>query len=67
MGERNPPIVIHADILFSLTLAAVLVKYIFSTLHFVFICATVVYRVYPFRFLLQTTVLSKETEESGGV
>jgi hypothetical protein len=41
MGERNPPIVIHADILVTgLSLAAVLVKYTLSTLHVVFICAT---------------------------
>jgi hypothetical protein len=31
MGERNPPIVIYADILFNLSWAAVLVKYIRST------------------------------------
>ncbi len=31
MGERNPPIVIHADILVSLSVAAVLVKYTLST------------------------------------
>jgi hypothetical protein len=33
MGERNPPIVIYADILVSSFLAAVLVKYTLSTLH----------------------------------
>jgi hypothetical protein len=42
MGERNPPILIYADILVSSFLAAVLVKYTLSTLHVVFICATVV-------------------------
>jgi hypothetical protein len=31
MGERNPPVVIHADVLISLSLAAVLVKYTLST------------------------------------
>jgi hypothetical protein len=43
MGERNPLIVIYADILFSLSRAAVLVKYTLSTLHVVFICATNLY------------------------
>ncbi len=43
MGERNPPIVIHADIKVSSSLAVVLVKYTLSTLHVVFICATVSY------------------------
>jgi hypothetical protein len=41
MGERNPPIVIHADIRVSSSLAVVLVKYTLSTLHVVFICATI--------------------------
>jgi hypothetical protein len=40
MGERNPPIAIYADILYSLSWAAVLVKYTLSTLYVVFICAT---------------------------
>jgi hypothetical protein len=43
MGERNPPIVIYADILFSSFLAPMLVKYTLNTLHVVFICATVRY------------------------
>jgi hypothetical protein len=40
MEERNPPIVIYADIRVSSFLAVVLVKYTLSTLHIVFICAT---------------------------
>jgi hypothetical protein len=44
MVERNPPIVIYADILYSSFLAAVLVKYTLSTLQVVFICATIAHQ-----------------------